>query len=202
MSFYTASVIRVDIAMSALSSAIHNTGHYHGRPRPVCLPPSCIRSANNGHRRCSSGVLTLVDLANMTLVRPPKNWNNRSPATRGDRRARCIFIGPGDDDRRLSPDEISSQQRQAVVLPLRIAIFDCYALVFDVARFGQGPEKCRQIRPHRSWRSGMKKPDQRHRALLRPRGHRPRGRCAPEQRDEVATLQSIELHLLPQPGTS
>ena len=75
MSFHTARVIRVDIAMSALSSAIHNTGHYHGRPRPVCLPPSCIRSANNGHRRCSSGVLTLVDLANMTHVRPPKNWH-------------------------------------------------------------------------------------------------------------------------------
>jgi hypothetical protein len=41
-------VIRVHIAMSALSSAIHNTGHYHVRPRPVCLSPSCARSANNG----------------------------------------------------------------------------------------------------------------------------------------------------------
>jgi hypothetical protein len=29
-------VIRVDIAMSALLSAIHNTGHYHIRPRRVC----------------------------------------------------------------------------------------------------------------------------------------------------------------------
>ena len=40
----------VDMAMSDLSSAIHNTGHYHVRPRPVCLSPSCARSANNGRR--------------------------------------------------------------------------------------------------------------------------------------------------------
>ena len=48
--------------MSALSSAIHNTGHYHVRPRPVCLPPSCARSANNGHSRRSSCVLASLDL--------------------------------------------------------------------------------------------------------------------------------------------
>jgi hypothetical protein len=36
---------RVDIAMSGLSSAIHNTGHHHVRPRPVCLSSSCARSA-------------------------------------------------------------------------------------------------------------------------------------------------------------
>ncbi len=32
------------------------------------------------------------------------------PAARRNRRARCIFIGPGNDDRCLSSDEISSQQ--------------------------------------------------------------------------------------------
>src|SRR5258708_33172885 len=56
-------VIRVDIAVSALSSAIYNTGHYSVRPRPVCLPPSCARSANNGHSRRSSCVLASLDLA-------------------------------------------------------------------------------------------------------------------------------------------
>jgi hypothetical protein len=35
--------------MSALTSAIHNTRHYHVRPRPVCLSSSCTGSANNGH---------------------------------------------------------------------------------------------------------------------------------------------------------
>jgi hypothetical protein len=38
----------VDIAMSALSSAIHNTGHYHVRLRPVCLPPSACRASRGG----------------------------------------------------------------------------------------------------------------------------------------------------------
>jgi hypothetical protein len=56
-------VIRVDIGVSVLSSAIHNTGHYHGRPRPVCLPPSCARSANNWHsRRSPCVVLASLDL--------------------------------------------------------------------------------------------------------------------------------------------
>jgi hypothetical protein len=56
-------VIRVDIAMSAAWSAIHNTGHYHIRLRPVCLPPSCARSANNGHSRRSSRIRASVDRA-------------------------------------------------------------------------------------------------------------------------------------------
>src|SRR5712692_4592283 len=45
-------VIRVDIA-----------GHYHVRPRPVGLPPSRARSANNGHSCRSSCVLASLDLA-------------------------------------------------------------------------------------------------------------------------------------------
>jgi hypothetical protein len=38
-------------------------------------------------------------------------------------------------------------------------------------------------------------------ALLRPRRERPRNRRAAEQRDELATLQLVELHSVPrQPG--
>lgn len=62
----TRRVIRVDIAMSALSSAILNTGHSRAGPRAVCLAPPCVRSANNWHGRRSSCVLPSVDLANMT----------------------------------------------------------------------------------------------------------------------------------------
>jgi len=70
-------VIRVDMAMSALSSAIDGAGHYHVRPRPVCLWPSCVRSANNGHNRSSSGVPVSVDLANITHARSSKSRYSR-----------------------------------------------------------------------------------------------------------------------------
>src|SRR5262249_18502173 len=114
-----------------------------------------------------------------------------SPAARGDRRARCTDIGPGNDDRRVSSDEISGQQWEPVVLPLSIAILDYYVPVFDVARFSQGLEKCRQIRRARSWRSGVKKPDHRHGRLLRPRREWPSGYTAADQRDELAAPHSI-----------
>src|SRR5262249_33020997 len=114
-----------------------------------------------------------------------------SAIARGDRCARCIFIGPSDDDRCPSSDEISSQLGEAVVLPLSIAILDCYVLVFDVAHFGQGSEKCRQIWRHRSGRPGMKKPDHRHRWLLRARRVRPGGRHAAKKREELAAVHSI-----------
>jgi hypothetical protein len=39
------------------------------------------------------------------------------------------------------------------------------------------------------------------RILLRARRDRPRGRRAAEQRDELAALDSMEMHLLPQLGT-
>src|SRR5262249_56219077 len=42
---------------------------------------------------------------------------------------------------------ISGQLGEAVVLPLSIAILDCYVLVFDVAHFGQGSENYRPICP-------------------------------------------------------
>ena len=47
--------------MSALSSAVHNAGHYHLQPRPVCLSPSCVRSANNEHSHRGSRILASVE---------------------------------------------------------------------------------------------------------------------------------------------
>src|SRR5215470_6039341 len=40
-------VIRVDIAMSALTSAFHDTGHFDAR----LIATSCVRFAKNGHSR-------------------------------------------------------------------------------------------------------------------------------------------------------
>jgi hypothetical protein len=58
--------------MSALSSAIHNAGHYHVRPRPVCLSPSCARSANSEHSRRGSCVWLRSIWRHVTHVRSPK----------------------------------------------------------------------------------------------------------------------------------
>jgi hypothetical protein len=52
------------------------------------------------------------------------------------------------------------------------------------------------LRAERSARSGTKKSDHRHRRLLRAHRERPRGRCAAEQRDEIAAFQMTELHLI------
>jgi len=60
---------RVDMAMSDLSSAIHNTGHYHVRPRPVLLV-AVLRP--DLQTTGAAYVLASVDLANLTHVRPPK----------------------------------------------------------------------------------------------------------------------------------
>ena len=46
--------------MSTLWSAIHNTGHYHVRPRVVSLSPSCARSRamkENARQGCWNGAL-------------------------------------------------------------------------------------------------------------------------------------------------
>ena len=107
-------------------------------------------------------------------------------AARGDCSARRIRIWRGDDDRRLSSDEISSQEREAIVLPVSKAILDCYVLVFDVARVGQRPEKCGTIWCHGSGRSGVKKPDHRQ-WLLRASSQGPCYGRAPDQRDELAS---------------
>src|SRR5262249_7629654 len=117
---------------------------------PVALPPGRLRLATRPSLTGSSVTLKTMGVPLLAAIA-----------------ARCMFIGPSDDDRCPSSDEISGQLGEAVVLPLSIAILDCYVLVFDVAHFGQGSEKCRQIWRHRSGRPGMKKPDHRHRWLLR-----------------------------------
>src|SRR5262245_26239840 len=102
----------------------------------------------------------------------------------------CKYRAEGaccDDDGRLTMDQIFRQRRQPVVATLRPAIFDRHVLTLDVAGFGQA---LTELGPGtRGLRGGKKveEPDDRHRRLLRPRRERPRGRSAPEQRDELAT---------------
>jgi hypothetical protein len=72
--------------MSALSSAIHNTGHCHGRPRPVCLSRSCAQSANNGRSRRSS-----CDLASLDLRRRVPKIGSVLSAESAASGADCVF---------------------------------------------------------------------------------------------------------------
>ena len=66
-------VIRVDLAVFALLSAIHNTGHYHVRPRAACLSSSCVRFAINRHSRRNSLRLDLGRSGEPDVpARPPK----------------------------------------------------------------------------------------------------------------------------------
>src|SRR5262245_27533831 len=62
-------------------------------------------------------------------------------------------------------------------------------IAFDIACLLQALTKCAQTLRERC--SSAKKPNHRHRRLLRARRERPRRRCAAEQRDEFAALHSI-----------
>ena len=74
--------------------------------------------------------------------------------------------------------------------------FDRDVLPLNVTCFLQSLAKCRHKRRCRSERRASEKPNHRHRQLLRARRERPRRRAA-KQRDEIASFQLTELHLIP-----
>jgi hypothetical protein len=61
-------VIRVEIAMSALLSAVHITRFCHVQPMCDHFAPSCTRSANNKLNR-GTCVQASIDLAGVTRLR-------------------------------------------------------------------------------------------------------------------------------------
>src|SRR5476651_1085199 len=75
-------------------------------------------------------------------------------------------------------ENLPSQCGQALVMIFRPTIFDRYILAFDVTDLAQPLTECRQeIRKGRG-RCAVKKPDYRHRRLLRTQSKRPRYRRA------------------------
>src|SRR5262245_60635047 len=62
-------------------------------------------------------------------------------------------------------------------------------IAFDIACLLQALTKCAQTLRERC--SSAKKPNHRHRGLLRTRRERPRGRRTADQRDELAALHSM-----------
>jgi hypothetical protein len=71
------------------------------------------------------------------------------------------------------------------------AVVNRYVLALDVARLSETLAKCSQALENSFRRSDFKKPDHRHRGLLRTRAERPCRCRTAEQRDERAALHSI-----------
>jgi hypothetical protein len=92
----------------------------------------------------------------------------------------------------LPMNQISRHRRQPITSALRPAVFDRHVMAIDVTGFAQPFEKGRQLSRVTLGRSGVDKPNHRHRRLLRPRRERPSDRRAAQKRDKLAPL-----HVLP-----
>ena len=106
-----------------------------------------------------------------------------------------------DDHRNPTADQIGRERRQAVELIVRPAVLDGGVPALDEAGRTEPLMKALEIGRKTVSRGRAEKPDRGHCHLLRARSERPSSRRAAKQRDELAA-HSIELHLLPQPGTS
>ena len=82
--------------------------------------------------------------------------------------------------------ELGRQRRQSISSAFGPAVIDADIAMLDIASLAQAaPERRNEVR-ELAGRFQAEKPDHRHRRLLRARHERPRRRCAPEQRDELA----------------
>jgi hypothetical protein len=82
-------------------------------------------------------------------------------------------------------NEIGRHRRQAIIVALRPAVFDCHVLALDIAGFFQPLTKCGQHRPIPVRRRAIEESDHRHRRRLRTRREW-RGCRAAEKREEFA----------------
>src|SRR5262245_21878453 len=80
--------------------------------------------------------------------------------------------------------EVSHDRRKAIELPLQPVVLHRYVLALDVAGFVEAVPKSGG--KGRIGRSGIDKPDNWHRRLLRTHGERPRNRCTAQKRNEIA----------------
>jgi hypothetical protein len=105
-----------------------------------------------------------------------------------------VTLAVADYDGHLSINQICRELRKPLVLTVRPAVLDCNILAFHESCFLQAAlERSHQVRRVIE-RSNPKKPDHRHRPLLRTRRERPSCRRATEEGNELASLQPFELH--------
>jgi hypothetical protein len=93
-------------------------------------------------------------------------------------------------------NQIGRQRRQLFELIFGPPVFDRHVLALDITGVFEALTKSAQTLRLAVGRYGAEEPDHWHRQLLRARCNRPHRRAA-EERDELAPLQSIELHPLP-----
>jgi cell division protein FtsZ len=102
-----------------------------------------------------------------------------------------IIVGAAFDDSRgddghTTPDQVSHQGRQAIVLTLQPVVLHCHVLAIDVAIFAKALAEGRHIARGGNGRSAVDEPDHGNPRLLSARGERPGGCDAPETRDKFA----------------
>ena len=126
------------------------------------------------------------------------NRNRRSCRFCCERRLRGAG---GDNYSHASTDKVGDDLRQTIVTALQPMVIDRGVLTLDIAGFPETVAERGCGRSECLCRPGLEEPDHRQcRLLLCPRRHRPRRRRNADQRDKIAPLQSIELHLVPQPA--
>src|SRR5262245_31311735 len=140
----------------------------------------------------------------------------------GDEARRDRVVAAGKDDRRRgggalrrvcckvaaacgnqvdpTADEFGGQRRQPIVLTLRPAVLDCHVLALDITSLFEALSERGHVCCKGSWRSTAEIANHRQLGLLGSDGERPRRRRAAEERDELASLQLIELHFGPPPA--
>ena len=94
-------------------------------------------------------------------------------------------------------DQLGRQRRQPVVIALCPAVLDRDIASWREAVFAQATEELGVMRKSGLLGDAAEPADHRHRRLLRPRRKRPGGCRAAEERDELATFPSMEMHGIP-----
>src|SRR6516165_3188755 len=97
------------------------------------------------------------------------------------------------DHRHLTAYQVSCEVGQSIILILRPAILDRHILTFDVPAFADALPECGHKTCSVGSRRTAKKPDHRHRYLLRTRRKRPRCRRATKKGYELAPLHVLPL---------
>src|SRR5947208_14640651 len=115
-----------------------------------------------------------------------KNDRDRLGRPFGGKRTTCAL--QYNDHGYLTANQFSDQRRQRIVSTLRPAVFDRHVLVLDVTGVTQASAKSGEILAVRFERCKVKKPNHRHRRLLRARRARPSGSRTAEKIDELTPL--------------